>query len=206
MSQNFLQDFDLGTLKGHQKFGQKLNCGFQTSSPNIGECLSSRREGSNFQILFVLSKRQIAWTKNFHRCSILWPWKVRAKTESLFPSQPPKMNFFPLGKKRRIFKFYWFVLSKRQIAWTKNFNRSLILWHWRARKSSGKNWIMVSKSAPQKLVNFFLPGEKGGIFKFYWLVLSKRQLAWTKSFHRGLMLWHRRVMKSLTKNQIVVSK
>ena len=110
---NFLQDFDLGTLKGHQKFGQKLNCGFQTSSPNIGECLSSRREGSNFQILFVLSKRQIAWTKNFHRCSILWPWKVRAKTESLFPSQPPKMNFFPLGKKRRIFKFYWFVLSKR---------------------------------------------------------------------------------------------
>ena len=256
------------TLKGHEKFGQRLNCGFQISPPKIGEFLSSRQEawifkfywfvfskreiawakifyrtlilghwraikslGKNWIVvfkpapqilvnvfpagekglifkcyLFVLSKRQIAWTKNFHRCSILWPWKVRAKTESLFPSQPPKMNFFPLGKKRRIFKFYWFVLSKRQIAWTKNFNRSLILWHWRARKSSGKNWIMVSKSAPQKLVNFFLPGEKGGIFKFYWFVLSKRQLAWTKSFHRGLMLWHRRVMKSLTKNQIVVSK
>ena len=62
------------------------------------------------------------------------------------------MNFLPADEKAQIFTFYWFVLSKRQIAWTKNFKRSLTLWHWMAMKSLGKNLIVVSKSGPQKLV------------------------------------------------------
>ena len=99
------------TLKGHEKFGQRLNCGFQISPPKIGEFLSSRQE---------------AW----------------------------------------IFKFYWFVFSKREIAWAKIFYRTLILGHWRAIKSLGKNWIVVFKPAPQILVNVFPAGEKGLIFKF----------------------------------------
>ena len=62
------------------------------------------------------------------------------------------MNFLPADEKAQIFTFYWFVLSKRQIAWTKSFKRSLTLWHWMAMKSLGKNLIVVSKSGPQKLV------------------------------------------------------
>ena len=139
------------TLKGDEKFGQKLNRSFQISPKQIG---------------------------NF---------------------------FFPAGEKGQNFNFHWFVLSKRQIAWTKKFHRSLILWHWRAMKSLGKSWTVVSKSAPQKLVNFFPAGDKGRIFKFYWFVLSKRQISWTKNFSSSLILWHWRAMKSLRKDWTVVS-
>ena len=80
----------------------------------------------------------------------------------------------------------------------------MILWY-KAIKSLGKNWTVVSKSAPQKLVNFFPAGDKGRIFKFYWFVLSKRQISWTKNFSSSLILWHWRVMKSLRKDWTVVS-
>ena len=62
--------------------------------------------------------------------------------------------FFSSLRKRSKFQIF-FVLSKKQIAWTKTFNSSLILWHWRVMKSLGKNWIAVSKSAQDKLVTFF---------------------------------------------------
>ena len=59
------------------------------------------------------------------------------------------MNFFPAGKNDQILKFYRIVLSKLQITSTKNFNKTLILWHWKAIKSLGKSLIVVSKSAPR---------------------------------------------------------
>ena len=41
------------TLKGHEKFGQRLNCVFQISLPKIGEFLSSRLERAIFLNLLV---------------------------------------------------------------------------------------------------------------------------------------------------------
>ena len=208
------------TLKGDEKFGQKLNRSFQISPKQIGNFFFPAGEkGQNFNFhWFVLSKRQIAWTKKFHRSLILWHWRAMkslGKNWTVVSKLAPQklVNFFPAGDKGRIFKFYWFVLSKRQISWTKNFSSSLILWHWRAMKSLRKDWTVVSNTAKKKKkkkkkkkVNFFAAGGKGRIFKFYWFVLSKRQIAWTKNFQTNFILWHWGDMKRLAKNWIVVSK
>ena len=49
-------------------------------------------------------------------------------------------------------------------------------------KGLSKNWIGVYKSAQNILVNFFHVGEKDLNFRFYWFVLSKTQIASTKTF------------------------
>ena len=161
-----------------------------------GGFLPSRREGSNFQILLVcfflnhkLPQPKVLTGVWF--CGNEGPWKFWAKTLLWFPNQPPPkhlVNIFPAAKNGRKLKFYWFVLSKRQIARTKNFQSSFILWHWRAMKSLGKNWTVVSNAGQNKWVNLFAASGKSWIFKLYWLVFCKRQVTSTKNFHRSLLL------------------
>ena len=107
-------------------------------------------------------------------------------------------------------QFFWFVLSKRQIAWTKNFHRSFILWHWRTTKTLGKNWIVVSKSAWK---NWWISFQQARGWKFKILLVcfvlkvnffkqklsrnQKGKLARTKNFHRSFILWHWKPMQKI---------
>ena len=141
-----------------------------------------------------------------------------------------------------------------------------MLWHWRAIKSFGKNWTVVSKSIPplpkkrwiffqearrvkfsnfiglcclkaklsepkilagmwfcdtegsckirlkteswfpnqlqKRLVNFFLPGKNGRIFKFYWFILPQRQIARTKNFYKSFILSHWKAWKVWSKTEL----
>ena len=114
--------------------------------------------------------------------------------------------FFQQAKRVKILNFSGFFCLKFKFLEQKIFHRSFILLHWKTMKRFGKTWIMVSKSSPQKLENFFPAGKKGRIFKIYWFVLSKTQIVSNKSFNRSLILSQWRAMKSFGKNLIVLSK
>ena len=69
------QKFPVLTLKGHRKFMVKLNFGFQFSLPKNAEIFSSKQEGQNLKIHWlVLSKRQIARSKNWHSSLLSSHW------------------------------------------------------------------------------------------------------------------------------------
>ena len=123
---------------------------------------------------FLLSKRYIALTKNFGKSFIQWHWRALecfSQNWMLFSKLAPQklVNLFRAVEKATNFIFYCFLLSKRWIALTKNFGKSFIQWLWRALECFSQNWMLLSKSAPQKLVNLFRAAEKGTNFIFYWL-------------------------------------
>ena len=54
------------------------------------------------------------------------------------------MGEFPLSwREAQNFKFYLFALCKRQIPRTKNWESSLLSWHWSAMKSFSTIWIVA---------------------------------------------------------------
>ena len=64
-------------MKGCGKFQQNLNPGFQFSLTRNGEIAASRRQGQNFKFhRLVLSKRSIAWAKNWHSSFLSWQWRA----------------------------------------------------------------------------------------------------------------------------------
>ena len=238
---------------------------------------SSLRKRSKFQIFFVLSKKQIAWTKTFNSSLILWhwrvmkslgknwiavsksaqnklvtffsqqvkrvkistftglfclkgkllepknfigvwfcdteePWKVWAKTEPWFPNQPPKNWWisFQQATREEFSNFIGLFCLKDKFLEQKtlavvSFCDTEGPWKVCAKTEL---WFPIPPKKKQKKqrVNFFAAGGKGRIFKFYWFVLSKRQIAWTKNFQTNFILWHWGDMKRLAKNWIVVSK
>ena len=95
------------------------------------------------------------------------------------------VNFFHVGEKDLNFRFYWFVLSKMQIASTKTFWQEFHFVTMKHRKKFGQKLNRGFQISQIKLVNFSPAGEKGGSFEFHWFVLSKKQIAWTKSFDRS---------------------
>ena len=169
------------TLKDHAKFGPKLNPAFQMSSKKNDQFLSSFRKGSTFQIwlLSFVWKVNCLNQKTFAGVLVSdteGPCKVWAKTESCFTNKHKKklVNFFPAAKKDPNSTFYSLLLMKSKLLEPKNLQRSFILWHWRVMQSLGQNWILLSKSAPKQLINFYRAVEKSPNFKFDSFLLSEK--------------------------------
>ena len=161
-------------------FGPNLKAAFQISPPKIGKFLSSRWRGSKFQILLLSFVWKVNWLsqKTLRRVSFFdteGSWNVWAKPESSFPNQPPQNWSISLEHASRvqISNFIGFFVWKLS-SLNESFAQGFFLWHWRVAECVGQNWKQLSKSAPQKLVNFFRAGEEGPNFKFYCFLLSER--------------------------------
>ena len=67
---------------------------------------------------FVLPQRKIARTKDFYKSFILWHSKamenlVKSWAVVSYSAENEWVNFFAVDERGRMFKFYWFALSKR---------------------------------------------------------------------------------------------
>ena len=101
-------------------------------------------------------------------CENKGTWKFWAKAESWFPNQEKAIWWISSQQARRVefSNFISLFFSKPQTTSTKSFNRSLILWQWRAMKILGENFIVVSKSAPtQKLGEYLSSSQERSNFK-----------------------------------------
>ena len=139
----------LVTLKGHANFGLKLNFVLQISPPKIGQFLFSGRNVPTFQILLLS-----------------FVWKVNYLNQTTFS--------FQREISAQISDFISLFCLKSKLLEPDNLHRSFILWHWRAMQILSQNWILLPKSTPQKLVNFFPAGKKGPNFIFHRFPLSER--------------------------------
>ena len=85
---------------GHGNFEQNLNCGFQFSLHKSSEISSSRREGQNFKFhRLVLSKRQIAWAKNWHCILLSWHWRAMKSFSTIWILVSKSWNFFKQARR-----------------------------------------------------------------------------------------------------------
>ena len=167
-------------MKGHGKFGQKLNPAFQISPKQISQFVWSGWKGSKLQMLLL----SFVWKVNsfnqkpsqeFYFVTLKGHGKFGLKLNPAFQISPKKLaQFVSSGQKLSNFHILLLSFMWKANPSSKNLNRGFILWHWRAMESLGKNWILLSKSAPKKLVNLFGVGEKGPNFKCYCSLLSER--------------------------------
>ena len=161
LKESFPQEFFFVTLKGCGMCWPKLKAAFQISRPKIGKFLSSRQRGSKFQILLLYFVWKVSWLsqKTFTGvsfCDTKGSWNVWAKPESSFPNQAPQ-NWsisFEQAKRVQTSNFIAFFCLKGKLAEPKTLHRSFILSHWRVVECLGQNWMLLSKSATPKLVNF----------------------------------------------------
>ena len=149
------QGFYFVTLKSHANFGIKLNAAFQISPPKIGQFLSSGRKGSKFHILLLSFVRNINCLNEKTFTGNVFgdtegPCELWAKTEFCSSNKPPKN-------------------------WSISFQRE--------KRSHISDFIaffcMESKLLePDNLL--FPKRDKCPNFRFYFFVLSEKQITWTR--------------------------
>ena len=129
------------TLKGHGKYGRKLNLAFQISSPTpphhrkkkFDQFLSSRRKVPRFQILFL----DFVWKENCLNqktftgvlfCDTEEPCKLWDKTECCFPNKPSKNWSISFQRAKRVQISYStaFFCQKHKLLERKDLHRKCI--------------------------------------------------------------------------------
>ena len=84
----------------------------------------------------------------------------------------------------------------------KKVRRGYVSWHWRVMQNLKKSWFVVSRiwwiltQALKSLKNVH----------FDWFLLCKVENTWVKNLQRIYVYWHWRMIKTLKRNWIVVSK
>ena len=149
------QGFYFVTLKSHANFGIKLNAAFQISPPKIGQFLSSGRKVSKFHILLLSFVRNINCLNEKTFTGNVFggtegPCELWAKTEFCSSNKPPKN-------------------------WSISFQRE---------KSSHISDFIAFFCMESKLFepdNLLFPKrDKCPNFRFYFFVLSEKQITWTR--------------------------
>ena len=134
------------TLKGHGKYGRKLNLALQISSPTppppphphprkkkFDQFLSSRRKVPRFQILFL----DFVWKENCLNqktftgvlfCDTEEPCKLWDKTECCFPNKPSKNWSISFQRAKRVQISYStaFFCQKHKLLERKDLHRKCI--------------------------------------------------------------------------------
>ena len=84
----------------------------------------------------------------------------------------------------------------------KKVRKGYVSWHWRVMQNLKKSWFVVSRiwwiltQALKSLKNVH----------FDWFLLCKVENTWVKNLQRIYVYWHWRMIKTLKRNWIVVSK
>ena len=151
---NLHRSFFFVTLKGHAKFGPKLNPAFQISLKKISQFVWSRQKGSKFQILL----HSIVWkvncfyqklTQEFEFVTLKGHGKFGPKLNPAFQIRPPK-NWsicFQRAKTAQISYFIAFFCLKSKLLQPKTFTGASFCntEGYKCKLWAKLNWILLSK-------------------------------------------------------------
>ena len=107
----------------------------------------------------------------------------------------------------KVWKLYTdgLFLSKAYTVSIRKCQRNYVTWHWRVLHSLNENWLVAWKFT-RNLVNFHASSWKSENLHFYRIHFSKAWKYLDEKVQKSHVSWHWRVMQSLKKNRLLVTK
>ena len=174
-----------------------------SAQEKLCQFLSSKSEGQKFKfygfLLFLLVQPKTV--TGVLSCDTEESWKFWEKTDSWFPIQPKNktkkkiVKFLGVGKRVKILNFIGWIRLKGEFLEQK-IDTAV------SCPSTKEPWNVWGKTDSWFPVQSKKNGEiswtrrEGQNFKFYQLVLSKRQIASAKNWHSRFLSWHWRAISS----------
>ena len=100
--------------------------------------------------------------------------------------------------------FNGLLLIKAYIFWAKKVQRTYLSWNWIRMQNLERNRLFVSKLAYWQILTWTLESLKN--LHFNGLLLNKVCFVWAKKVQRSYLAWNWRVIQTLKRNRLVVSK